>query len=127
MEVEICVDAGTNMAIVEKEYPDMYADGEDGDRYFVGKSSDETVEAGESEWLNYHEAVECCGFVEGAIPGASVLIEGNGGWAQSMISRRDFSGLAVSKKEKASYKRTSNRFWKAFERGRKARKKAVSK
>lgn len=47
--------------------------------------------------------------------------EGNGGWAQSMISRKDFDSLAISKKEKQSYKRTSNLFWKHFNRGKKSR------
>lgn len=107
------------MTAVKREYPDISPDGDcdDYDLYFVGKSSDETLEEGQSEWLSYNEAVECCGFVEGAIPSASVLIEGNGGWAQSMISRLDFDGLAISKKEKAAYKLTSDLFWKAFKRG----------
>lgn len=120
MEVEICVEPKTDMSVVEREYPDISPDGDD--RYFVGRSSDEPLEKGECEWLDHDEAVECCGFVEGAIPGADVLIEGNGGWAQGMISRRDFDSLAVSKKEKAAYKATSDRFWKAFRRGRKAAK-----
>lgn len=48
-------------------------------------------------------------------------------WAQGMISRRDFSGIAVSAKEKAAYKKTSNLYWKHFRLGRKTlrRKKGV--
>lgn len=115
------------MSVVESEYGDITEDGDDGTRFFVGRSLDEELQNGEREWLDFDEAVALCGFVEGAIPGAGVLIEGNGGWAQSMISRTDFSGLAISKKEKLSYKRTSNLFWKHFRRGRKAAKRKLTR
>lgn len=112
MEVQIAVKSGTGIEVLEKEYGDIYLDDQtEGTAvYYVGK------------WLDFDEAVALCGFAEGAIPGASVMIEGNGQWAQGMISRTDFSGLAVSKKEKLSYKRTSALFWKHFKRGQKARK-----
>lgn len=122
MEVEICVERGTDISAVEREYSDIEEDGDDGTRFFIGQSSDERREKGEREWMDYDEAVACCGFVEGAIPGASVLIEGNGGWAQSMISRTDFSGLAISDKERCSYEKTSDLFWKHFRRGKRLRK-----
>ena len=44
-------------------------------------------------------------------------MEGNGGWAQGMISRRDFSMFAMTDDEKATWKATSNRYWAAYERG----------
>lgn len=115
--------AGTDITAIRKEYPDIVLDdeGTDGqDSYFVGKSSDEEPEEGEREWLDHDEAVECCGFVEGACPEASTMIEGNGGWAQGMISRKDFSTLAIDDKAKRDYKNTSNRYWRAHARGKAA-------
>ena len=130
MEVGIFVPAGTNMEVIEKEYPDLEMDGDEGDRYFVGNSNDEEHldDKGKPfEWLTYREAVACCGFVEGAIPEAETLIEGNGGWAQGIISRKDFSSLAISASEKRACKRTSNLFWKNFKRGQAAVKKAFKR
>lgn len=121
MDVQITVPKKAKMKVVEKEYPDMYQDGDEehGDlSYFVGKSSDETLEEGDTEWMTRDEAIACCGFVEGAIPGAETMLEGNGGWAQGMLSRKDFSGLAISAAEKREYKRESHIYWKAFRRGR---------
>jgi len=108
------------MAVVEKEYPDIYADGDekhDDLSYFVGSSSDDP--AGR-EFLTYPQAVECCGFVEGAIPGAQCLIEGNGGWATGMIRGKEFAGFAVKPQQKAAWKRRSNSYWKAYQRGKKS-------
>lgn len=118
MEVEILVEPKTDMALIEREYPDIYEDGDEGTRFFVGKSSDDDLEPGETEWMTWRECVALCGFVAGAMPDAETLIEGNGGWAQGMISRTDFSGFAVSKSEKRSYMRDSNIYWKAFRRGK---------
>jgi len=113
MEVQIVVQTGTDIAIIESEYPDMYLDEENfegRDTYFVGDEGE--------EWLTYDEAVECCGFIEGAIPGADTLIEGNGEWAQGMLSSRDFSGLAIDESLRAAYKARSDMWWTANERGR---------
>ena len=118
MEVEIWIPKKAKMDVIEKEYPDIYSDGDEkhGDlRYFVGRTNQEPDGR---LWLTYKEAVECCGFVEGAIPGAETLIEENGGWAQGMISRKDFAGFAVSPQQKAAWKRRSNNYWKAFKRGK---------
>lgn len=118
MEVQIFVPSKTNMAVLEKTYPDIYEDGDeqhDDLTYFIGKSNDDPE--GRS-FLTYQQAVECCGFVEGAIPGAECVIEGNGDWAMGMIRSKDFSGLAVSPQQKSAYKRRSNSYWKAFERGK---------
>lgn len=124
MEVEIILPSKKGLKVIEREFPDICEDV--ANRYFVGRSFVDplTDDRGKAiEWLTYNEAVECCGFVEGAIPGSETLIEGNGGWAQGMISRRDFSSLAVSASEKRAYKRTSDRFWRAFRRGQAAAKK----
>jgi hypothetical protein len=123
MEVQIFVPKKANMAAVEKEYPDIYQDGDEkhGDlSYFVGKSMDEP---NNRDFLTYQQAVECCGFVEGALPGAECVMEGNGGWAMGMIKRKNFSGLAVSPQQKAAYKRRSNSYWRAYTRGENTRAK----
>ena len=72
MEVRITVPKKSKMNVVANEFPDIYQDGDEEHfdlSYFVGKSSDETRE-GETEWMSRDEAIACCGFVEGAIPGA---------------------------------------------------------
>lgn len=122
MEVTICVPIGADITHLQAEYPDIWEDEgwENHQRYFVGMDEDRSdpEELAEAEaFLTYDDAVELCGFVDGLIDGASCLIEGNGGWAQGMISRRDFSGLVMSAKEKRSRKRTSEIYWKAFRRG----------
>ena len=117
MEVQIWLPKKAKLGVVEKEYPDIYEDGDEkhGDlRYFVGKTNQ--GQEGRS-WLTYKEAVACCGFVEGAIPGAETLIEENGAWAQGLISQKYFSHYAVSQQQKAAWKRRSNNYWKAFKRG----------
>lgn len=120
MEVRIFVPKNTNIRVIEKEYPDIYEDGDEEHEdlsYFVGTSNDEPCSR---DFLTYQQAIECCGFVEGAIPGAECAIDGNGGWAMGMIKRKDFSGLAVKPQQKAAYKRRSNSYWKAYRRGAKA-------
>lgn len=90
MEVQITVPKKAKLAVVKKEYPDIYQDGDEehGDlSYFV-----------ETEWMTRDEAIACCGFVEGAIPTAETMLEGNGGWAQGMIRESDI-------------------YWKAFQAG----------
>lgn len=118
MEVQIWLPKKAKLGVVEKEYPDIYEDGDENHddlSYFVGKSMDEP---NSRDFLTYQQAVECCGFVEGAIPGAECVIEGNGGWAMGMIKGEDFSSYAVSPQQKAAWKRRSNTYWKAFKRGK---------
>jgi hypothetical protein len=118
MEVQIWLPKKAKLGVVEKEYPDIYEDGDekhDDLSYFVGNSNDGP---NGRDFLTYQEAVECCGFVEGAIPGAECVMEGNGGWAMGMIKRDDFSSFAVSPQKKAAWKRRSNNYWKAFKRGK---------
>ena len=126
MEVKLVVKHGTNISLIEREYPDIYLDDntESEDCYFIGKSMEDTSLADngqEIEWLTHQEAVECCGFCEGAVVGMETVIEGNGGWAQGMISRKDFTGLAVDGNAKKEYSRTSRQYWKAHKRGEQAR------
>lgn len=125
MEVQICVPKRAKFNRIEDRYPDVCLDyEEDGQMtYFIGKSSDNEQEDGETKWMTHDEAVECCGFVEGVCPSASCMIEGNGGWAQGMISRTDFSGLLISESAKAEYERVSKLYWAAHKEGRKARRK----
>lgn len=115
MEVQISVATGTDMAVVEAEYPDIYRDAVDADGrdvYFIGNSTDDEFTKDEEEWLTREEAIECCGFIEGALPpsaDADTLLEGNDYWAQGMLRRTDFSGLAGNitdyKTEAALYQR----------------------
>lgn len=123
MDVKIIVPTGTDISKIETEYPDIYQDDTDcdgDDIYFVGKSSDDedNDRDSESEWLTYDEAVECSGFVEGAIDGAITCIEGNGAWAMGMLQRTDFTGYAVSAADIDEYKRCSDIWHKAYERGK---------
>lgn len=117
MEVRFFLPKKAKLGVVEKEYPDLYEDGDeqhDDLSYFVGKSMEEK---NSRDFLTYQQAVECCGFVEGAITGAECGIEGNGEWAMGMIRAKDFSGYAVSPQQKAAWKRRSNSYWNAFHRG----------
>jgi len=122
MEVELFVPPQTDVSVIRQQYPDLcdvelwFDDGLQ--LYWIGHSMDD--DELDFEWFSYEEAVEFCGFCEGAIEGAQCLIEGNGGWAQGMISRRDFSQLAMTKQEKRLRKETSDRYWAAFEHGKKA-------
>lgn len=126
MDVRIIVPTGTDISKIEAEYPDIYHDDTDcdgDDIYFVGSSSEEigNDRDSENEWLTYDEAIECCGFVEGVIEEADACIEGNGPWAMGMLQRTDFTGYAVSATDIEEYKRCSNIWHKAFERGKLSR------
>lgn len=121
------VPKGTDISVVQREYSDLWLDGDwdDQTQYFIGKSSEEDdpddPDGPISEsFLTRDEAIEFCGFVEGAIPSAVTLIEGNGGWAQGMLSTKDFSGYASKKATKAEWKRESNLWWAAHKRGQDA-------
>jgi len=69
MEAKIIVPTDTDMGVLEAEYPDIDKDDLDDieDVYFIG-SDEEYDDESEDEQLGYDEAVDCCGFVEGAIP-----------------------------------------------------------
>lgn len=125
MLVTLTVPSGTDVAVILDEYPDLIFDfdfGEDdGSDYFIGE--DETQEEG-GEWLTLDEAIAFCGFAEGAIPEASTLISGNGGWAQGLLSQRDFSGYNWEPEYIAERQRNSAIWWEAYERGKAAREKA---
>ncbi len=113
MEGKIVVKHGTDVSAIELAYPDIYLDDdtEGEDCYFVGKSMDDPQlddENEEVEWLTYEDAVKCCGFCDGAVEDCETTIEGNGAWAQGMLRRRDFSGLAVDAKARRAYKTISN-------------------
>lgn len=124
MIVEIYLPHGADASVIRSKYPDLEQtciDDTDCDRYYVGRSSDEEPDEDmKREWLSRNEAIECCGFVEGAVEGAETLIEGNGGWAQGMLKRRDFSSLAMPEEGKRACKRESNRWWRAYRRGKAA-------
>lgn len=128
MDVQLFVPHGTEISVIRAEYGDIEQDRNeaDGDTYWIGASMDEKGNELDSadEWMTMADAVVFCGFCEGAIPEAQTLIEGNGGWAQGMISRRDFSDLAMSAEGKLSCKRISNRYWKAHRLGGKKTKEA---
>lgn len=120
MEVKLIVPDGTSISAIEAEYSDIYKDAEiDGEvEYWIGKSEDDE-EIG--EWLTRDEAIRFCGFcdvyLEG-IDGAYTCIEGDGQWAMSMLSRKDF-GLAVGDNDKAEYKRESKIYHEGFRAGKK--------
>ena len=119
MECKLVVPHGTDISKIEQEYPDLYVDdtGTDGeDVYFIGSPDDEDDR--DSQWMEHDEVIAFCGFCEGAIADAETLIEGNGGWAQGMLSREDFSGLAVDSKTRKEYKRRSKIWHEAFEQGK---------
>lgn len=128
MEVDLYVPIGTDLTVIRSHYPGLCEDesphkDDDALQCWIGSSDSEE----DGEWLTYDEAVEFCGFCEGAIPDASTMIEGNGGWSQSMIRRRDFSDMAVPHSTKALWKKDSDRYWAAHERGRRAAQSATSK
>lgn len=127
MEVTICVPLGADISALEKEYPNIWQDEgwDDHDRYFVGKSEedaegDEDIEIAKS-FLTYTEAVECCGFCEGAIEGCNTLLEGNGAWAQGLLGRLDFKRMAMSLSEKRQRMRMSRLWIAAKKRGEAAK------
>jgi hypothetical protein len=111
MEVKIIVPTGLDISKITAEYPDIYQDDTDcdgDDSYFVGASSDDgdNERDSENEWLTYDGAIECCGFVEGAIPAAETAMEGSGEWAMSEV-------------------RKTNIYLEAFERGKATRTIAI--
>lgn len=120
MEVCLTVPIGENIAAVEKEYPDILEIDRDEERgeteYWIGDSP-EDLDEGEEEHFTHDEAVEFCGFAEGAIRTGYTMIDGNGPWAQGQLSRRDFSGMAITPEEKADCERISNIWWTAYRRG----------
>lgn len=94
MDVKILVPHGADISKIEEEYPDIYQDDTDADGYdvyFVGESSDAVGNErnSDNEWLTYDEAQECCGFVEGVMPGAEAMIEGSGEWAMSETRKNE--------------------------------------
>lgn len=126
MECTLVVPHGTDISIIEREYPDICNDElhEEGDVYFIGKPSDEEPDEDDDEageWLDYDEAIEFCGFCEGAIEGADAVIDGNGPWAMGMLCHRDFTGYSATESEVAELKRRSDLWWAAHERGKLSR------
>jgi hypothetical protein len=116
MEVRIKVPHGTDISVLKNSYPDIYEDdiGTDGeDIYFIGSCSDE-----EEQWFTRDEAINFCGFTEGLIEEAETLLEGNGGWAQGMLSCKDFSVFAIDDVTKSQYERESEIWWASFENGK---------
>lgn len=128
MEVTICIPNETDLRLIKAmkaEYSDVYEDEgwTDHRRFYEGQSSDD--DSGDEEdggvFLTEDEAIACCGFCEGLIPGCNTLIEGNGAWAQSQLGRLDFSHLVVSELEKAERLRCSHIWLKAKVRGEEMR------
>lgn len=125
MEVDLYVPIGTDLTVIRSQYPDLCEDESphESDEFlqcWIG-SADEDCEDGEDPWLTYDEAVDFCGFCEGAIPDALTMVEGNGGWAQSMLRRRDFSDYTGAHAlDRERWKRNSDRYWAAFEMGKQA-------
>jgi hypothetical protein len=95
-----------------REYPDLCFDDEVEPGILSYYIADDWHE------LEYEDAVEFCGFAEGLIPSARCMIEGNGPWAQGMISRTDFSRLAISDAAKQEYERLSCIYHAALSRAR---------
>ena len=125
MEVALYVPKDTDLSVVLAEYPDLCDEEPEEDEileYWIGSS--EECDDGD-EWLTHDDAVEFCGFCEGAIPDAETMIGGNGGWAQSMMRQRDFSRYAVRDEQKQIWTATSDRYWAAHERGKQAAKMAA--
>lgn len=118
MEVQVIVPKGTDMSLVQSHYTDLWQDEDifdDEESYWSGKTFSE-CEHEEMEVMTYDECIEFCGFVEAVIPEALTCIEGHGSWAMSMIRRRDFSHIVGGE----THKPTSDRYWAAHERGKRA-------
>ena len=97
MEASVYVPKGTDMSVIEKEYPDLSEDegwSDEEQAYFLGYH--EPNEEDDEEWLAYDECIEFVGFCEGAIEQAECLITDWGPWAMSMLRRKNFSDLAFS-------------------------------
>ena len=125
MDVLLVVPTHTDIRILGQEYPDLVYDYDyegEGTDYFIGESSDG---GGPDEWLTYDEAVAFCGFAEGAIPGASTIIEGNGFWAQGLLSLREVPE-SYEPEDRAERERYAAIWWEAHARGVAAREKAGS-
>jgi hypothetical protein len=116
MECTLVVPHGTNVGKIEMEYPDLHNDDihEEGDRYFIGRPTEEGENEEDSEWMDHDEAIAFCGFCEGAIAEAEAVIDGNGGWAMGMLQRTDFSGH----EDAPELERRSGIWHEAFERGK---------
>lgn len=130
MFIEISFPRSTPPQVVkalQERFPDVYQDCYDDEpfTYILGKSEDcrgaELREA--KSFLCYTRAVFACGFCEGLIADCETMIEGNGGWAQSMLRRTDFSHYAFCDKEKRSRKRISKIFHRGKQAGMETRKK----
>ncbi len=118
MEVQLLVPKGTDISRIQDYYPDIWEEeGYDDEfqSYWCGNSMQYTDDD-DAEWLTYDEAVAFCGFCEELIKNAKAWIEGNGPWAQGMISRRDFSDFATTDEAKAEWKKTSDIYWAAHEK-----------
>ena len=125
MECTLVVPHGTDISIIEREYPDLCNDeiSEDGDVYFIGKPSDEEPDEDDEESgerLDYDEAIEFCGYCEGAIEEADACIDGNGPWVQGQLRETDFSHLKDAG-DRAERERCSKLWHEAFERGKLSR------
>jgi len=124
MEVDLFVPLGTDLSVVRTAYPDLIEDDsahvdDEHVQCWIGQSMEDDEDES-FEWMTHDGAVDFCGFCEGAIEGAETIIEGNGGWAQSMLRRRDFSSLCSGAELKQYYKEVSDRYWAAHARGQSA-------
>jgi hypothetical protein len=119
-QVRLTVKEGADVSAIEMEYGEMSGpyprhDEDNLVDYYLG---DEDEDDDGIEWLKYDDAVSFCGFCDGVIPDSIPWIMGNGGWAQGMISRKDFSGFAMTPADKAECVRVSNIYWDARRRTR---------
>lgn len=124
MEVKLVVPEGTDISLIAAEYSDIYEDCTlDGEtEYWIGQSSDEEHDG--DEWMSREEAIEFCGFCDGVledVEDAFALIEGNGAWAQGLLSRKDFSGLDISEAERDELKRESKIYYRGYRKGKRNR------
>lgn len=79
--------------------------------YYVGYNPENVGAQGccDADPMPYDECVRLCGWLwKRDIEG---WIDGNGPWAQGMIRRTDFSGLACSDGDKREYARIAAIFW----------------
>ncbi len=130
MEVSLTVPMGTDVSIIRERYPDLWveesSEGDETQEFWIGQSMAEDESNG-YEWMSHDECIRFCGFCEGAIPEAYTLLEGNGAWAQGMMKRRDFRGLALTDAELEEWKAGSDLYWSAFEEGQIAAKSQIGK
>ena len=121
MEVKITVPYKTDMKLIEARFgDDIYIDFEDEEEgqkdYFYGRCA-EAYEEGEEESETFDDCVSFCGFCDAVIPESMCLIEGNGGWAQGMIGRKDFKEFCCTPQELFEYRRVSALYWAAHAKG----------